>query len=155
MSITDDIAVLKSKINDLEARVASAKEPVAQFEALYLPEQLISMTNGEAYAGMVIDAEGIPTHHLILIAISSGDMHWKEADQWAKDKGGELPSRSEQALLYANLKAKFDSAWYWSSEIHKEDKKYAWFQGFFNGSQHYNLIDLTLRACAVRRLPIQ
>ena len=34
---------------------------------------------------------------------------WKQAMAWAKKQGGELPTRKEQALLFANASGKFES----------------------------------------------
>ena len=82
--------------------------------------------------------------------------NWTDAKAWAKGQGGELPTRREQSLLYANLKDEFEKAWYWSSEEYEPDTAYAWCQLFNDGSQ------LTLhkssygcRARAVRRLVIE
>ena len=67
---------------------------------------------------------------------------------------GELPSRREQSLLFANCKQHFQQEWYWSSEVHASGARYAWFQGFHFGCQgHYRTLS-QLRARAVRRLPI-
>ncbi|MDE3023631.1 MAG: DUF1566 domain-containing protein, partial [Pseudomonadota bacterium] len=72
---------------------------------------------------------------------------------FAEKSGGELPTRSEQSLLFANAKQHFESAWYWSSEAHSSDG-YAWCQDFDHGYQFYDGTNGSLRARAVRRLAI-
>lgn len=114
-----------------------------------LPE----LNDGERYAGLVLNAEGVPTHHLILLP---GDeaATFKKAQAFAEQAGGELPTRQEQALLYANCKDQFKADWYWSSEQHATNSGYAWMQHFSDGLQYCNRKDGTHRARAVRRLPL-
>jgi len=108
---------------------------------------------GETYAGLVISDNG-SMHHLILL---DGDAdrasHQKQLD-WAKSIGGELPTRQEQALLYANCKSQFKSYWHWSADLYASGSGYAWGQHFSNGRQDYDVISGKLRARAVRRFPI-
>lgn len=109
---------------------------------------------GELYAGLILGKAGEPDYHLILLYGEAQGINWKDAHEWAAEAGGELPTRCEQALLYANLKDRFQSAWYWSSEVHASDSVYAWGQAFYDGGQGYSNVDDELRARAVRRLPI-
>jgi hypothetical protein len=108
---------------------------------------------GETYAGIVIADNG-SLHHLILLDGDSDDAPHQEQIDWAKSIGGELPTRQEQALLYANCKAQFKSYWYWSADLYASDSGYAWFQYFYDGGQRFNDINYKLRARAVRRFPI-
>ena len=78
------------------------------------------------------------------------DVAWKDAIEWAQQVGGELPTRQEQALLYANLKREFEADWYWSSEQYSDSD--AWYQYFDDSSQHDNDKSYGGRARAVRRL---
>jgi len=119
-----------------------------------VPEVDIVLHPGEHYAGLVLDEEGNPQHHLILLAGEAESITWPNAQDWAAEQGGELPTRREQALLYANPPSQFQKAWYWSSEQHKEDPSSAWSQNFGNGSQSTSLTSAELRARAVRRLII-
>ncbi|HEY0062498.1 MAG TPA: DUF1566 domain-containing protein, partial [Telluria sp.] len=96
---------------------------------------------GEVYAGIVLGQDGKPDHHLILLAPEATDVTWAKAKDFAKKAGGELPTRSEQALLYANLKKEFQPRWYWSCEQHAASSDCAWGQGFLNGLQ-YNYIQV-------------
>jgi hypothetical protein len=91
---------------------ATARKPkTAAAVTITLPE----LAKGEHYAGILLDDKGKPAHHLVLIP---GDtkLSWADAGAWAKKQGGELPTRREQSLLFANLAGKFERTWYWSSE---------------------------------------
>lgn len=114
---------------------------------------LPALAEGEKYAGFLLDEHGAPTHHVVLLA---GDISltWKKALEWAKKQGGELPTRREQSLLFANCKAEFQETWYWSGEQHA-DAAYAWTQYFSYGYQGWGYVSYRSRARAVRRVPIQ
>jgi len=107
----------------------------------------------EIYAGILL-VEGKPDHHVILLPGENDSVKWKPAIAWAKKQGGELPTRKEQALLFANAGAEFQSAWYWSSEQHASDPSFAWVQHFSYGGQYYGHTDGGCRARAVRRVKI-
>ena len=146
----------------IEAVVAKQAELAKMIEALQcattfsygIPEALIELKPGEHYAGIVLADDGEPAHHLILLPGQAEDVTWEGAKAWATDQGGELPTRQEQALLYANLKAQFKPNWYWSSQAHETESSWAWCQGFLDGSQGSYRKTSELRARAVRRLPI-
>ncbi len=110
---------------------------------------------GEQYAGILLGADGAQDHHLILLAPAAGLITWDAAIKWAQKVGGSLPTRKEQALLFANLPAAFECAWYWSDAQYAGDESYAWAQAFGYGRQGSYLKDVKLRARAVRRLTIQ
>ena len=114
---------------------------------------LPTLADGERYAGLILNTEGQPTHHLILLP---GDTKatWKKATDFAAEAGGELPTRQEQALLYANCKDGFKADWYWSSETHASVSDCAWVQHFYSGCQSYGRKVSSCRARAVRRLAI-
>jgi hypothetical protein len=125
----------------------------SELKAKYLADNL---KPGELYAGLILGKDGQPDYHLIkLPGEPTNDLNWKAAKDWAKRIGGELPTRREQSLLYANLKEHFQSHWYWSSEPYEDGKKYAWSQRFLNGFQYGNVVNHELRACAVRRLILE
>lgn len=128
--------------------------PKASIPSTYgIPEALIELKSGEHYAGTALGAEGQPSHHLILLP-GDGDMTWSKASEWAASIGGELPTSQEQALLFANLKGKFEPAYYWSNEQHASYADYAWAQDFYDGYQDRYGKDSELRARAIRRVPI-
>ena len=115
---------------------------------------LPDLAQGEVYAGIALNEDGTPSHHLILLEGEAISGNWQTQMDWAKSIGGELPTRQEQALLYANSKQQFKPAWYWSSEQHSSESGWAWCQDFHHGTQGSYRKTGELRARAVRRLPI-
>ena len=99
----------------------------------------IELQPGEHYAGVVLDTEGKVMHHLVLMAQKpNSKLNWQDAMDWATSAGGHLPTRQEQALLYANCKPYLQPVWHWSCESHEEDASYAWYCTFDNGYQDFN-----------------
>lgn len=111
----------------------------------------IPLAAGERFAGQILNDDGTLSHYVILLPGDAEDLQWEAAKSWAAEQGGDLPTRREQSLLFANLKDEFESAWHWSSERHEENSGWAWYQGFGYGNQSYYLQSLRLRARAVRR----
>lgn len=107
----------------------------------------------ERHAGLILDADGKPLHWLILLP---GEMTgtWDKAVAWAKRRGGELPTPQEQALLFANAKAQFQPAYYWSGPQHATNPAYASIASFGGGYQDYYRKADVYRARAVRRLAL-
>lgn len=116
---------------------------------------LLNLKPGEVYAGLVIGADDVTFHHLILLPGQLERATFEQAGTWAKAQGGDLPTRREQSVLFGNCKEEFKSAWYWSGEQCAADDVCAWMQDFINGYQSYNHKGYGYRVRAVRRLPIQ
>ena len=110
----------------------------------------IPLASGERFAGPVLNDDGTLSHYLILLPGEAEEVTWVQAREWAEQQGGELPSRREQSLLFANLKGEFESAWYWSGE-EAAMSGWAWHQYFGGGYQGSSPQDYELRARAVRR----
>lgn len=148
------LEVLETKHKEFGELIAKFKsERKTQF---VFPETEIQLAHGEHYAGVILGKDGEPSHHLILLPEDKEGGKWQAAMDWAVSTGGELPTRREQALLYANLKEQFQEQWYWSSEQHASYDDFAWFQYFTNGFQDFNNEDYHYcRARAVRRLVIE
>lgn len=108
---------------------------------------------GEIYAGILLNEDGTPGHHLILLPGDNADADWQTQMDWAKSIGGELPDRREQSLLFANCKQHFESAWYWSGEEFSLTS--AWCKGFYYGDLSNDRKTDESRARAVRRLIIE
>jgi hypothetical protein len=70
---------------------------------------------------------------------------------WASTVCGVLPTRQEQALLYANCKPHLQPEWHWSSETHESDASFAWYCYFCIGLQDYDRKSIEGSAVAVRR----
>lgn len=113
-----------------------------------------ALNKGEKFVGVIISADGTRRHYLILLPGDNDGDSWQEAMDWAFVNGGELPTRREQALLYANLKEQFEDNWYWSCEQHVSASDFAWGQSFYYGIQDYYHTSSRFRARAVRRLAI-
>ena len=107
---------------------------------------------GGIYAGISRGVDGAPDQHLALLPGEAVDVDWEAACAFAASVGGELPTRAEQALLYANLKDQFQPRWYWSGE--QAGPSTAWYQDFNDGYQFDDDRSYEGRARAVRRLPI-
>lgn len=121
-------------------------------KAQFLAENL---REGELYAGLLLGKDGAPDIHLVLLPGAAADVTWGQAKAFAVTAGGELPTRREQALLFANLKEEFEPRWYWSCEQHASSPSNAWLQYFYNGLQYNNRKSYEGRARAVRRLILQ
>ena len=113
-----------------------------------------NLKTGEIYAGLILGEDDAPDHHLILLPGEAEEVTFKNAQAWAKKQGGDLPTRREQSMLFANCKAQFKPAWYWSCEVHEKDASCAWGQLFLSGYQDYGHVYDEWRARAVRRLII-
>jgi len=151
----ESIKAEHAKLADLIAAFEKQQEP----SALYFPEATINLAPGEHYAGIITGKDGEPSYHLVLLPGQADDITWDKAMEWAGKQGGEyvasLPTRREQALLYANLKEEFEERAYWSCEAHESESGWAWYQSFSSGYQSYYDRYYELRARAVRRLVIE
>lgn len=90
-----------------------------------IPAAIGAAFEGGIYAGIVRGVAGQPDMHLVLLGAAE-DVTWDQAKEFAASVGGELPTRSEQALLFANLKDEFHEDWYWSGEQHASSPSAAW-----------------------------
>jgi hypothetical protein len=115
----------------------------------------IELSDGEHYAGAALGADGSVTHHLVLMAEKPASrLDWQAAMDWAASVGGVLPTRQEQALLFANCKPYLEADWHWSSQTHETDASYAWLCGFASGNQTSSVKSYAGCARAVRRLTV-
>ena len=117
-----------------------------------IPATIGAAFAGGIYAGIIRGVAGAPDQHLVLLPGDADNVDWEAAGAFAASVGGELPTRAEQALLFANLKDQFEPRWYWSGE--QAGPSTAWGQYFTSGIQDYGGRSYEGRARAVRRLPI-
>jgi hypothetical protein len=122
------------------------------FQPGFIPAAIGAAFAGGIYAGIIRGVDGGLDQHLVLVEGEGVDLSWEAACAWAESVGGSLPTRAEQALLFANLKDQFKSDWYWSGE--QAGPSIAWSQGFLYGDQFNFDRSYEGRARAVRRLPI-
>lgn len=141
-------------MNDIAAAIIKAASSTATTAGIRMPRIGAPLADG-IFAGIVRGQDA--DHALVLLAEAPKRMKWKAAMEWAQAQaqGGTLPTRSEQAILFGNLKDQFpEGGWYWSCEQYAGDEAYAWCQYFDNGSQGDTHKGTGLRARAVRRLPL-
>lgn len=112
------------------------------------------LAEGEFYAGLILGKEGAPHQHLVLLPGNADDVTWSAARAWAAESGGELPTRRELALLFANLREQFGRVWYWSCEQSEARSQLVWGQNFSSGIQTMYGRPFRGHARAVRRLPV-
>lgn len=110
------------------------------------------LKEGEAYAGLILGKNGEPDYHLVLLADEASDVSWPTAGDWAAGRQGELPTRRELALLFANRREAFDRVWYWSSEQHETRPQLVWGQNFASGIQTVYGRPFRGHARAIRRI---
>lgn len=108
---------------------------------------------GEKMIGPYAGPDGKVTA-AILLPGEKTDIGWNEAVAWAKQEGGDLPNRVEQAMLWAHHAALFQKRYYWSNEQYADDSVYAWAQSFNDGFQSYWHKDDKFMARAVRRVTV-
>jgi hypothetical protein len=147
---TVTLASVKKKQTELATMIAK----LAAAKPLDLPATAVVLADGERYAGLLLDSEGQPSHHLVLLPGEKENVNWKDALAWAASIGGDLPSRNEQAILFGNLKSQFQPKWYWSNQAHETDGSFAWDQYFYDGNQYDFHESYEGRARAVRRFPV-
>ena len=114
----------------------------------------VVLKSGEQYAGIILSFDETPAYHLILLPGEKNNIQWAAARGWAADQGGELPSRREQSLLFANLKDQFTPDFYWSSDQDEDFSSLAGCQNFGDGYQDDAGVRGRLHARAVRRVYI-
>ena len=112
-----------------------------------------TLKEGEYYAGLILGKDGHSDYHLIMLPAEVADVSWPAAQDWAGGQGGELPTRRELALLFANLREQFERAWYWSSEPHETRAQLVWGQNFASGIQTMYGRPFRGHARAIRRVP--
>lgn len=114
----------------------------------------IGLRDGEHYAGTVLDRDGELMHHLVLMAEKpDARLDWQAAKDWATSVGGELPTRQEASLIFANCKPHLEASWHWTSEEHT-NASYAWDCHFINSNQTSTAKSSAGSARAVRRLAV-
>lgn len=113
---------------------------------------------GGIYAGIARGLDGQPDYHLILAEEAPEIVFtWAAAKTHAEaivadgHQDFALPLRFESALLYANLRDKFNpDYWYWTGSEHSAGRAFS--QDFSYGSQSGTTASFDARARFVRRL---
>jgi hypothetical protein len=154
MNAIAELETIKTAQADLAKQIATLEEAITKPRNFVFHAQTIALNPGEEYAGILLGKDGEPSHHLILLPGEAESVTFAAAQEFAKKAGGDLPTRREQSLLFANLKEQFAQACYWSGQQHAANSLYAWSQVFVNGNQSGYGKHSKLRARAVRSVTI-
>lgn len=146
------LAALQADFQALGVRLAAFEAQAKVSAAFPVTVDYPELKEGERFLSAVIRADGRKEITILLPGSYQGT--WQASMDWAKSLGGDLPSRVEQALLYADMKDEFEETCYWSNQTYESADAYAWCQGFNGGCQDYGHKDGNYRARAVRRLVI-
>lgn len=106
---------------------------------------------GGAFAGIVTQPDGTHVAVVLLPDLGEGLSH-SAAVAWARELGGQLPTRPIAALLFANCKPHLQPGWHWCLET--EGASYAWYCYFLNGGQYDGHESFKGAAVAVRLIPV-
>lgn len=114
---------------------------------------------GGTYCGAITRPDGELCAVVLLDARPDKDLDWPAAMAWAKEQGGELPTRPVAALLFAAAKDLLQPRWHWTSDEERDeddegDASYAWYCYFYYGGQYYDGKSCEGRAVAVRMIPL-
>ena len=106
------------------------------------------------FAGLITTKDGAHCAIVLLADKPSKRLDFNAANAWAAElgDGAALPTRPVSALLFANCKSEFEEAWHWTSEAYSD--AYAWFQGFYGGSQDFSYRSYEGWARAVRLIQL-
>ena len=108
---------------------------------------------GGTFAGVTTTKEG--THcAVVLLPGKAEDMTWKDAITWAKEQGGELPTRPVAALLFANVQPALSPEWHWTADEYVGNASSAWYCNFDYGYQYLYHKSAEGAAVAVRLIPL-
>ena len=148
------IEAIQARQTELAAMIQALQEQANEIcTYIEIEETTIELRAGERYAGAVLDEDGDHQFHLVLMAQRpAAKLNWQAAMEWAQGIGGSIPTRQEQALLYANCKPHLKPEWHWSSESYESDASFAWYCHFLNGYQGGNHKSAEGAAVAVRRV---
>lgn len=111
--------------------------------------------DGSLYMGNVRNDDGIE-YRIWDLDEAPERLNHADATKWAESKGGSLPTRREQSVMFGNRgEGQYKPEWYWSSEQYAGVEAYACVQFFGDGYQGSGPKSDDYRARAVRREPIQ
>lgn len=114
------------------------------------------VVDGATFMGIVRGESGARDLQLFDLGEAPERMNFEAAKKWAAEKGGSLPTRREQSIMFGNrAEGQYKQEWYWSSEQYAGAADCAWIQGFGDGSQTSGHKGTGFRARAVRRQVIQ
>jgi hypothetical protein len=116
--------------------------------------KLPALKRGEVNIGYLVDQNGKPECHVIVLPGEMKSGTFDQAQAWAKKQGGTVLNLRELGLGRVNGRHLFKDEAYWSCEPHASDAGSAWFQLFSYGYRTSLHKSAELRARAVRRVKI-
>lgn len=146
------LAILQAEFKALGQRLSAFEVQSKASASFPVTVEYPDLNEGERFLSAVIRADGRKEITILLPGSFQGN--WQASLDWAKSIGGDLPTRVEQALLYADMREEFEESYYWSNEAHETNDACAWTQLFGYGYQSYDRKGDYNRARAVRRLVI-
>lgn len=145
------LEMARAKAAELEAIIAELMTKAVV--KINIDAVTIELREGEHYAGTALNEDGTVNHHLILMVDKPAEkMTWKDAKAYAKKMGGDLPTRQQASLIFANCKAHVEGAWHWTCEAHESNDSYAWVCLFDDGNQDDGFVSYGYSVRLVRRL---
>ena len=149
------LEAIEAAHQEVSKLIAEFKEQATRTTVHTFAQVDITLRPGDRYVGPVLDENGKLLHHLVLMAERPAiKVKWQAAMDWAASIGGTLPTRQEQALLYANCKPHLKPEWHWSSETYEGDASVAWSCVFSNGGQYDGRKSYEGSVVAVRRIHV-
>lgn len=136
----------------MAAKKKAVRKAAAKSAAKQTSITLPVLGKGEKYRGITLHEDRL-AHLIELPGEFNGS--YADAQKWAKEQGGELPSRIEGILLFKRARSEYQRDWYWLGEQPAGDEGYAWYQNFDDGYQGWNPVYDHSRARAVRRVSIR
>ena len=105
------------------------------------------LENGLHIQGVANNLMGETYPVSLLLSLKQTSLPWVKAGEWAKERGGELPSRAQWQAIQAHrneinevLEAAGKpilSGWYWTGEEYANNPRYAWNVNMYRASTDY------------------
>jgi hypothetical protein len=143
---------MKLTIEDIKAAQENLSKMIDKFEQQQKNIKFgdVQLQENEKYAGVILNENGEPSHHLILLGgnIQNG----KRLYSSVVDLYPSLPTIQELSLLYCNLKTEFYQSIYLSSNGSLQTN-WCWCIDFENNQPKYTY--KPAHVCQVRRVQIE
>ncbi|MGK2829193.1 DUF1566 domain-containing protein [Ralstonia pseudosolanacearum] len=112
--------------------------------------QIPKLADGQTYLYGRVDKNG-DVEHTVINAVNDERLPRDLQREWAKSVGGVLFNRLDSLVIYNEHRGLVKPAAYWTDDDCEWDPAYAWYQGFYFGSQDYDHKSVALRAVSVSR----
>lgn len=109
---------------------------------------------GGVYAGVSTGQDGGLYVPVLLGHKPPRGLDWYESQAWVESLGASVPTRSEAALLFANVRPLLKPELHWTAEGDESDPFHAWVCHFGSGHQYNDRAGHEHSAIAIRRIPL-